>query len=133
MEGVEAFHRTARRIERTAGYVIVTRTRFQHGLFAHHPFTIDMADHPGAIRDPPVAGNQLNPFMRSVFDADVINPEPFRRLGLALFGQEIHRDADGNTVGHGTVLKEFLDHMLNLMGHVVRARAAHLFGAIKLR
>jgi Kef-type K+ transport system membrane component KefB len=55
-----------------------------------------------------MAGQQLDRLVGIVFDPDVVDPEPFARLDLRLFGQKIDRHADGDAVGQGGVLEQFL-------------------------
>ena len=57
----------------------------------------------------------MDALVRTVFDADVIDPEPFPGLWAGLFGQEVHRDPNGYPVGHCGMLEKLLDHMANLM------------------
>ena len=80
--------------------------RSQNGHFAHDPFTIDQIHSPARVGDSPMAGDQLHPFVGLVLDPDVIDPEPFPRVGLRLFRQEIHRHANGNPIGNRGMLEQ---------------------------
>ena len=75
------------------------------GLFAYDPFTLDMVDHAIAVRDAPVARDQLDQLARIVLNPDVIDPKPFSRRNMGLFGQEIDRNADGDALGNRRMLE----------------------------
>jgi hypothetical protein len=88
-----AIHATGRRQQRAARDVIMALAWLQHWLFANHTFAVNQAHRPAPIRDPPMAGKQLDSLTRFVLNADVIHPEPLACLNPRLFGKEIHRDS----------------------------------------
>ena len=106
-KGVKPFHRAMRGRKRAARYVIMALARLERRLFAHNALTIDMVHHAARIGNPPMPRQQLDLFVRSVLDADVINPEPLARFRVRLFREEVHRDPHGDALSDGGVLEEF--------------------------
>ena len=80
--------------------------RQQQRLFAHHALAFDVVDRPAPIGDPPMPGQQLDRFVRAVFDPDVIDPEPLAHLNLRLIGQKTDRDTHGDALGNRGVLEK---------------------------
>lgn len=69
-----------------------------------------------------MARAQLERFMRTIFDPDVIDPEPLARLRVRLLRQEIDGHPDGDPVGNGSVLEQLFHTILKvaILGSVTR-------------
>jgi len=75
-------------------------------LFANDPVAIDMVYRAATIGDPPMPGDQLHGFVTTIFDADMIGPEPASLRGRRLIHQKIWRDAHSDALGRGANREE---------------------------
>ena len=132
-----AFHTAGRRRQGAARNIVMALPWPQHRLLANYAIAIDHVYASSPIGDSPVASEQLNGLVRFVFNADMIDPEPFASLDPRLFGQEIHRDsydqalmrdidriAPGSGVfahrGDGDMLEEFFHDLASLAAKSAR-------------
>src|SRR3546814_2897048 len=73
---IAALHRSRRGRQGAARHIIISAAGFDHRLLAHHAFTFDTMLRAAAISNGPATGQQLHRFRSTIFDANMICPEP---------------------------------------------------------
>src|SRR3546814_17598114 len=96
---IAALHRSRSGRQGAARHIIISAAGFDHRLLAHHAFTFDTMLRAAAISNGPATGQQLHRFRSTIFDANMICPEPASSVRLRLFRQEADRNADGDVAG----------------------------------
>src|SRR3546814_5951889 len=96
---IAALHRSRRGRQGAARHIIISAAGFDHRLLAHHAFTFDTMLRAAAISNGPATGQQLHRFRSTIFDSNMICPEPASSVRLRLFRQEAERNAAGDVAG----------------------------------
>src|SRR3546814_1897243 len=76
---IAALHRSRSGRQGAARHIIISAAGFDHRLLAHHAFTFDTMLRAAAISNGPATGQQLHRFRSTIFDANMICPEPASR------------------------------------------------------
>src|SRR3546814_15362489 len=88
---IAALQRSRRGRQGAARHIIISAAGFDHRLLAHHAFTFDTMLRAAAISNGPATGQQLHRFRSTIFDANMICPEPASSVRLRLIRQEADR------------------------------------------